>query len=312
MRVSVLVPVFNNESYLDECLKSILMQDFSDVEIIVADDASTDGSVEIIERFAARDSRIRWWTNPRNLGLIGNSNACLKAAKGEFIKFVHADDALLCPSAIRKMVAALDAHPDATLAACKQHFTKVDFGKTLEPHVYSEQSGCVEGKQIIVTCLEQDANVIGNPTMTLFRRSHACRGFDERFTQYLDLEMWFHLLEQGSFVFLAETLATWRLHSKQLSALMYGNEPSEGLLLLQTYYAKTWLQAAATPKMLFIQSRSLRKKYGARAAELAGQMQTSLPRGSFLTFWVDRKLRKISRWFNKNVNRFQREPPAVC
>ncbi|HEV2330863.1 MAG TPA: glycosyltransferase family 2 protein [Verrucomicrobiae bacterium] len=306
MKVSVLVPVFNAERFLAECLESILAQDFTGFEIIIADDNSTDGSAEIIKQFASRDSRIVWWTNSQNLGEAANCNAGLKAAQGEYIKVVHADDKLLSPSAIGKMVAALDANPAASLLACRQHFTKTDPTSKLEPHIFSDKSGCFNGRQVIVECLEKDGNLIGNPTVTLFRRSQAQRGFDTRFKNMVDWEMWFHLLEQGDFVYLAETLATWRLHGKQQSSSKYRDDD---LLLTQIYYDKPWLQAAATKRMLFIQSRSLAKKHGSEAADLVRKMRASLPTTSFLALWLERKLQKISRSADKRISRrFRRQP----
>ena len=59
MKVSVLVPVYNGEAFLAECLDSILAQDFADMEILISDDGSTDGTRQIIEEFAVRDGRIR-------------------------------------------------------------------------------------------------------------------------------------------------------------------------------------------------------------------------------------------------------------
>ena len=103
-KVSVLIPVYNGGRHLAECLDSILAQNFQDLEILIADDGSSDNSAEIIKTFAARDVRIRWWKNPRNLGLAGNSNACLHEARGEYVKFVHQDDKLLSSSAILLMV----------------------------------------------------------------------------------------------------------------------------------------------------------------------------------------------------------------
>src|SRR5882724_2084405 len=108
MKVSVLIPTYNSERYLSECLDSVLAQDFADLEILVSDDQSTDGTLKIIESYAGRDVRIRWWQNRKNLGLPGNHNACLLQARGEYVKYVHADDKLLSSSAIKKMVAALD------------------------------------------------------------------------------------------------------------------------------------------------------------------------------------------------------------
>jgi hypothetical protein len=305
MKVSVLVPVFNAERYLGECLESILAQDFPSFEIIISDDASTDNSGRIIERYAARDSRIRWWKNPRNLGEADNSNLCLKAAKGEYIKLVHADDLLLSPCAISKMVAAMEAYPEASLVGCFQHFTPTDVRFCFEPQVLSQRMQCFNGREMIVQCLEKDANLIGNPSQTLFKRSQAQRGFDDRFRLKVDYEMWFHLLEQGDFVHLPEALATWRLHSTQQTTLARGTEPPSGLLLVQTYYEKAWLQEAASPRMLFVQSRSLRKRYGSQAAALVRKMQSSLSPAHFLALSLERKRLKFIRWTHKMAGRFK-------
>ena len=79
-----------------------MRQDFTSYELLIADDGSTDDSLAIIKSYAAKDPRIRWWQNPRNLGQTKNHNACLQEARGEFIKFVHQDDKLLSASAIKK------------------------------------------------------------------------------------------------------------------------------------------------------------------------------------------------------------------
>jgi hypothetical protein len=288
VKVSVLIPVFNGEDHLSECLESVLAQDFRDLEILIANDGSSDGSHEIIKNFAGKDSRIRWWTNPRNLGLTGNANHCLKAAQGEYIKFVHQDDKLLSPSTIQKMVTALDQNPGASLVGSLQHVT----GGKCSPKIFSKKSGCYDGRRMIVVCLEENTNLIGQPTLTLFRRLQAQRGFDERYTGQMDYEMWFHLLEQGDYVYLHEPLATWRIHSRQQTQRnrQTGLCDHESLLLLETYYHKPWLQSAATQRMLFVQSRFLRRKYGSQAAGLVKKMRAPLQPMNFLGFWLRHKL----------------------
>ena len=106
--VSVLIPVYNGEPFLAECIESVLAQNFADYELLISDDGSTDGSSAVIRRYAERDGRIRWWRNPRNLGIGGNFNACLKAARGEYLKYVLQDDKLLDPAVLRRMVATLE------------------------------------------------------------------------------------------------------------------------------------------------------------------------------------------------------------
>jgi len=100
-KVSVLIPVFNGGTNLAECLDSVLAQDFRDVEILVADDGSSDDSMAIVATYAARDSRLRHWTNPQRLGLTANSNACLRAARGEYIKFIRMTNSFAIPASVK-------------------------------------------------------------------------------------------------------------------------------------------------------------------------------------------------------------------
>jgi glycosyltransferase involved in cell wall biosynthesis len=303
MKVSVLVPVFNGERFLAECLDSILEQDFRDLEVLISDDGSTDGSPEIIKKYVARDARIRWWKNPRNLGLVANSNVCLKEAKGEYIKFVHQDDKLLSPSALRKMVAALDDHPGVSLAAGQQHFTGIPF----TPLVLADQFHCFNGREMILSCFERgSANLMGAPSLTIFRRDKAQRGFDERFSDYMDLEMWFHLLEQGDFAYFPEPLGTWRRHSGQQSErnIESGSRHHELLLLISIYCEKPWFKEAATQIMVIQQTRFLKKKYGKEANEMVRKLRNIKP-GGYVTFWVQRKIKKLKTWVNKTSSRFR-------
>lgn len=91
--VSVIIPVYNTEQYVAECLASVLAQTFQDFEAIVVDDGSTDGSAAIASEFAKKDSRIRI-VSQENKGLSEARNAGLDVAQGEWITFVDSDDAI--------------------------------------------------------------------------------------------------------------------------------------------------------------------------------------------------------------------------
>lgn len=91
MQFSVIVPVYNVEKYLPECLDSILAQDFQDFEVLVVDDGSTDSSGSICDEYAMRDSRIRVF-HQENQGLSGARNTGLDHAEGTWIVFVDSDD----------------------------------------------------------------------------------------------------------------------------------------------------------------------------------------------------------------------------
>ena len=91
-RISVLLPAYQADAYVDAAIESVRAQTFSDWEIVAIDDASTDGTYDRLKAWAGRDSRIRVWRNDRNRGVTGNWNECLRRARGEFVVKVDADD----------------------------------------------------------------------------------------------------------------------------------------------------------------------------------------------------------------------------
>ena len=103
--ISVIVPVYNVEAYLSQCVESILSQDHSDLEVILNDDGSTDRSGEICDQYAANDSRVRM-IHQKNAGAAAAKNAGLRVAKGTYLSFVDSDD-YLEPNAYGFMLAAL-------------------------------------------------------------------------------------------------------------------------------------------------------------------------------------------------------------
>ncbi len=91
--VSVVVPVYNLEKYIENCLKSIVAQTYKNLEIICIDDGSTDGSARIIKEFAGTDERIKYFYQ-RNQGLSATRNEGIRISTGEYILFIDADDFL--------------------------------------------------------------------------------------------------------------------------------------------------------------------------------------------------------------------------
>lgn len=105
-RISVIVPVYNVEAYLPQCLESVLGQSYGALQVILVDDGSTDGSGEICDRFAARDGRVRV-VHQKNAGAGAAKNAALALAEGTYLSFVDSDD-FLEPGAYRHMVDLLE------------------------------------------------------------------------------------------------------------------------------------------------------------------------------------------------------------
>ena len=91
-KVSICIPTYNGERYIEKTLNSVLLQTYDDFEVIIVDDQSSDNTWEILTQYAAQDGRIHLFKNEHNLGLVGNWNRCIELAQGEWIKFVFQDD----------------------------------------------------------------------------------------------------------------------------------------------------------------------------------------------------------------------------
>jgi len=214
-RVSVCIDVYNYADFLQEAIESVLTQRLSDFELIVVDDCSTDSSYDVALKYSKLDDRIRVHRNVTNQGMIGNRNTCLRLATCEFVKFLHADDTLHSTEALSKMMDRIEANSAAALVACGMQFIGPgsDIQKRSKP--WLPDNRFFAGTSIITRCLAEQKNLIGGPSSTIFRRACATRGFHEGHFHAADLEMWFHLLEQGCYGSINEPLVGYRLHGRQ-------------------------------------------------------------------------------------------------
>jgi glycosyltransferase involved in cell wall biosynthesis len=114
-RLSIGLAVYNGETYLAESLDALLGQSYEDFELIISDNASTDGTADICRRYAKRDSRIRYIRQPRNIGLAPNHNFVFQEARGELFKWASHDD-LYARDLLQCCVDALDENPHVVLA----------------------------------------------------------------------------------------------------------------------------------------------------------------------------------------------------
>jgi glycosyltransferase involved in cell wall biosynthesis len=114
-RLSIGLAVYNGENYLAESLDALLGQSYEDFELIISDNASTDGTADICRRYAGQDSRIRYMRQPRNIGLAPNHNVVFTKARGELFKWASHDD-LYARDLLQRCVEALDENPHVVLA----------------------------------------------------------------------------------------------------------------------------------------------------------------------------------------------------
>jgi len=129
-KISVGMPVYNGEKYLDQALNSICNQDFDDFELIISDNASTDGTQKICKTYAAKDSRIRYFRNERNIGAAPNYRKVFELSRGEFFKWCAHDD--LChPSLLRRCVESFASAPPSVVLVYPRCELIDEFGNVL-------------------------------------------------------------------------------------------------------------------------------------------------------------------------------------
>ncbi len=208
--ISVLMCVHNGEAYLEEATDSILNQDFEDFELVIVDDASTDATQQILNRYAKADARVKVIRNGSNLGLTKSLNVGLETAKGEFIARMDADDASY-PNRLSLQLEAMQSDPELIIlgAGCEIVGEK--------DHRFGRSSEALSSAQILWhLCL---APVCYHPTY-FFRRvlsdGQPVR-YDTTFDTAQDYDLWSRLSEQGPTQVTDAVVLKYRRHAEGIS-----------------------------------------------------------------------------------------------
>lgn len=209
--VSVCVPMYNNSTTIERCLRSILDQDGVDFEIVVVDDDSSDDSAAV----AATMIRIgdRLIRNRSRLGLNGNHNKCLELARGRHVQFVHGDDWLL-PGALQTLAECLD-DPTVGLAfaprrvVSEDHRWKRRYGQ-LHTHFWKLRRRN-HGPSLVTQIVLNGAtsNWVGEPTCVMFRHQLALDvgGLRQDIYQLVDLDLWLRMMLRSAVCFVPQELS---------------------------------------------------------------------------------------------------------
>lgn len=241
-KLSVLIPTYNYARFLPEAIESVLVQDFQDFEVIIVDDNSPDNTAEVVAPYCRKDSRVSFEVNAVNRGMVQNWNYCLSKARGTYVKYLFGDDKLATPKCLGKMVALLDVNPTARLAVSARKVIDEN-SRWIDVWDNLESDGLYDGRSTIMRCFARNMNLIGEPSAVLFRAADAQRGFSLEYRQLVDMEMWFHLLEQGGLVFTSEPLCCFRKHGQQQTAVNQAAKVGEREMvnLLLKYATEPWV-----------------------------------------------------------------------
>jgi glycosyltransferase involved in cell wall biosynthesis len=169
-KVSILIPVFNREAFLDDCIRSALSQVLTDLEVIIFDNASTDRSWEIANNFARSDSRVRIFRNDVNIGPVRNWRRCLDEANGEYVKFLFSDD-LMLPDFLSVTVPKLDNEhlafvSTAALIGESIHESLVNYAEGERPEIISTEC-------YVSLLADGDPRIPVSPGTAIFRTTDA-------------------------------------------------------------------------------------------------------------------------------------------
>lgn len=205
--VTVFIPVYNSEKYLQESLESILNQSYTNLDILIVDDGSTDRSIEIIKNYT--DRRIRLIQNLKNMGIPFTRNVGLKEAKGKYIAIMDSDD-ISEKNRIERQVDYLEKN--ANIDAVASFYTQ--FGGRFQKRV---KARFVSPEAIKIMLLFY--NPIANPSAMIRKQTleeHQIR-YKEQFFVAQDYQLWSQLTEIGSITIIPEFLLRYRFGHENIT-----------------------------------------------------------------------------------------------
>lgn len=215
--VSVVTPMYNEETYLGECIESVLAQTYQHWEYVILDNCSTDDSLSIARRYAAMDSRIRVVTNKHHLPAVANHNAALRhiSEDSEYCKIVFGDDWLF-PECLHRMVALAEAHPSVGIVSAYA-LEGQTFTRTGLPYWISVVPGRDIGRQQLIGGL----HVFGTATNLLYRCGliRNREAFYNETNIHADTEICFDVLRHCDFGFVHQLLTFTRVRPTSLGAV---------------------------------------------------------------------------------------------
>lgn len=211
--VSIITPSFNQAAYLETCIRSVLSQDCPNLEYIIVDGGSTDGSVEIIKKYL---NRLSWWVSEKDNGQAEAINKGLARARGEIVAWLNSDDYYL-PGAVSAAVRALEMHPHVAMV----------YGDMLAVDESGQTINVFRYRQLTLEdllCFQ----IIGQPAVFMRRVAlEQAGGLDPAYHCLLDHHLWLRLATQGDLLHVPQIWAAARDHPQaknRVRAVEFGRE----------------------------------------------------------------------------------------
>ena len=213
--LSVTITSYNLSSYIGEAIESILAQTFTDYELIIVDDGSSDNSPEIIQGYADRDARIKPILRKENKGFIKSLLECRAAATGKYLVHIDADDWIASPTAFAQQIELLEKNPNISFVySTLTEYTRPGH-KTLVMESFPEDT-IVPG----IVALEKALEFYIGHTGPIIRRScyEQVGGYDTSYAQSMDMKHWVDLCATGDVGYIHESLYGYRKHESGMTS----------------------------------------------------------------------------------------------
>lgn len=217
--VSICIPVYNGEQFIDETVQCCLAQTHKNIEIIFSDNCSTDKTVELIRKY--NDPRIKIYSNDTNIGLLANFKKCFTYATGKYMSFLGADDGME-PTCIEKAVNILEAPENKDIVLVNTFIQIIDEqSKTVFTKKFIFGGGRISGKWGIRSNFLYGSNTIGEPNGSVWRKETYDKIPEPKFrngnTWTTDLDLKFELMLYGNGYVIPEPLGKFRLSNQSTS-----------------------------------------------------------------------------------------------
>lgn len=231
-QITVAMPVYNGEGYVHLAIQSVLDQTYSDFELLIVDNCSTDGTLEVVKAFS--DPRIRLHVNSSNLGMVGNWNRSVELATGEYIKFLSHDD-LLDTTCLEEQIAGFMRHKQENIGivTCKKKIINKDGKKVMPGFGLRGQSKIISGSFAIRKSIRSGRDVIAEPSFVLINTSSLKASGPFELPEFTpDIKMWFKILQKKDLYFIDKTLASYRISEQSTSSSVSKSQGAQFVALI--------------------------------------------------------------------------------
>ncbi len=214
--LSIVIPNYNNEKYLDECIESVLAQTYKNIEIIIIDDSSTDGSKKVLEKYNNEFPFIKVIFNERNQGVTKNRDSAINIASGEYITTLDSDDFYIDNQKLEKEMTLIKKFESKGLTNVIA-FSNIVLVDKDGKRLFTNTKNIIKEGNIFVNLFARDCMV---PRDFIFTKKqyYAAGGFDLDIPIYEDWDLKLRLAKQNEFYYSGVDGIGYRRHNEGLSA----------------------------------------------------------------------------------------------